>query len=120
MPVYHVDVFLPKRVRGLVPKGVKQITYAKHALDAAKNDRFGEVTKLPNSLDFSQSPLIEVLTSGKKADKIVIRTPIDDERDLCLALIPTCDSKIWFAKTVWVNLRSDKHSTLRSNEYAKQ
>lgn len=113
--LYHKDVFLPKRIRGLVPSGVKQLTYSQHALNEAKKDRYG-VISLPSQVEFVKCELIEVDTLYSK---FVLRMGLDNTRDLVIVVIPTDDKKIWLVKTVWINLKSDKHETLNRSIYAK-
>ena len=117
MALYHKDVFMPRRIKGLMPSGVKQIVYSGHAISESLNDRYGQLN-LPTHLDFTAIELVEILESAGKAIKLVVRHSLDETRHLCLALIPTEDRKVWFAKTVWANLVNDNHETLRKEMYA--
>lgn len=113
--LYHKDVFLPKRIRGLLPSGIKQLQYSEHALRASKEDRFGAIS-LPTSAEFVKCELIEVDTLYSK---FVLRMGLDNNRDLVIVVIPTDDKKVWLVKTVWVNLKNDTHTTLNHSVYCK-
>ena len=47
--------------------------------------------------------------------KQVWRQPLDEQRDLVLVI-----SSSGYVRTVWVNLRSDKHATLDSAKYGNR
>lgn len=113
MALYHKDVFLPKRVRGLVPDGIKELVYSRHAMNEAKGDRFGEIT-LPKTLKLKECELIEVDTIERK---FVLRKSLDNGRDLVIVVIPSANSKVWGVKTVWINLADDVHKTLDKRRY---
>lgn len=110
MPLYHAEVFMPKLA---LPKGKINLQYTTHAMNAAKNDRYGTIA-LPEQLDTSKATVIEVETNQQKQTvKVLYRVQLDAKRDLCLAVLVT-----GIVKTVWVNQRSDKHKTLQKGKYA--
>jgi hypothetical protein len=119
MPLYHKDVFMPRRIKGLVPSGVKQIVYSGHAVRESKEDRYGRLT-LPERINLDACEVIEVLEEYGRAAKLVVRHSLDEMRHLCLAIIPTEDKRVWFAKTVWANLVDDNHSTLNASLYVER
>jgi hypothetical protein len=119
MPVYHKDVFLPRRIKGMVPAGIKAIQYSNHALQESKLDKYGQLP-LPVMLDFATTEIVEITTDGDKAHKIVVRHSLKDSRHLCLVLIPTECKRTWLAKTVWCNLATDNHDTLNKSNYVRK
>lgn len=116
MKLYHADIKLPD---GFVkPTGRVGLTWTRHALRAATDDRYGNIpifkTATLDNLD-----IIEVGTENDRVVKIVFRGQMDAERDLVMVLIP--DFSIyrgpWTVKTVWINEHNDKHSTLDHSKY---
>ena len=122
--LYHKDVKLPRRIRGMVPTGVKVLTYSKHAYEQFF-DKNGRITP-PVRLDFSVCEVVEVSTDERanKVDKLVLRHPYadgkDDLCDLVVVCVPTPDKKVWFVKTVWLNLKTDTHKTLNIRRFAAE
>ena len=112
--LYHPEVFLPDWFE--MPSGVVVLEYSRHALKAAKDDRYGHIS-LPTRLDLSDFALVELGASGKRTSKIVVRGRYDETRDIVLVL---CPGPIYFVKTVWFNLSTDNHKTLRKGRYAKR
>lgn len=110
--LYHKDTGIPKRVRGCVPMGVKDIVYSRHA-EGEFYDKNGKIMP-PNKLNFSECEVIEVTIFGQIVDKLVLRKPYNDTHDLVAVVIPSKDNnrKVWFAKTVWLNHKEDTHKTL--------
>ena len=89
------------------------LDYSPHALDAALDDRYGNIVNLPKSLDTSKAQVVEVEMQGSKTTKVVYRIPYNEEYDLIIVLIP--DRR--FVKTVWLNKNSDLHNTLDASKY---
>ncbi len=117
--LYHASVFLPKRIRGLLPQGVKSILYSEHAKRSMSDDRYGIIPEFPY-LDFSRGKIIEVEHyASRGVQKIILRFPLDNKRDGVYALIPTGDKRVWFCKTCWINECADAHKTLDTTPYAK-
>ena len=113
MPLYHKDVYMPTGLK--LPTGTMLLEYGGHARREAFEDRYGKID-LPTAIDFSQFEVIEVETQGKNVTKVLYRGTLDSRRDLCIVIIP----KRRFVKTVWVNLKSDKHRTLDTTKYDKE
>jgi hypothetical protein len=113
--VFHKDAYgLPKWFRK--PTGVIRPTYSLHAKQAAAGDRYGYIT-LPETIDLAKFETVEVYLDThltNKVSKAVIRGPLDKYRDLVLVIHPD-----GFVRTVWVNLRSDKHFTLNVSKFSK-
>lgn len=117
--LYHRDVFLPKRILGILPQGTKSILYSQHAKKAMSDDRYGTIPEF-TYLDFSRGKIIEVEHYERTGiAKIVLRFPLDNQRDSVYALIPTGDKRVWFCKTCWINEANDGHKTLDPTPYAK-
>jgi len=114
MPLYHKDIGLPKVS---LPTGQFTLDYSSHAREEAVVDRYGNI-KLPRVIDTSKAEVIEVETdTSGKVSKVLYRMQLDERRDICMPVIPR-GLKL-FVKTVWVNLRSDRHKTLDRSKYAK-
>ena len=112
--LYHKDLGFPK---SLIFKSEYDISlnYTQHANSAANSDRYGKI-KLPNTIKFSKSEIIEVESFDNIfLDKIVVRINYNQEYDLCLVIIPGSN----LVKTVWLNFNKDNHKTLDKNKYNK-
>ncbi len=115
--LYHRDVFLPAKITKKVQCRVLSLTYSRHALEEANSDRFGTAV-LPETLDTSKAEVIEVeLNPAGFPCKAVYRVSMDVERDLVIVVsYPNkgCEAVV---RTVWINLKSDKHKTLNKIQY---
>lgn len=112
MDLYHADIKLPEGFR--LPARVVNLYWTRHAEGARLNDRYGEIPRIP-LVDLAQCNVIEVGITGRKVEKVVVRTPFDTFNDLVLVLIPT--SGAWTVKTVWFNECNDTHKTLDRSRY---
>lgn len=111
--LFHTEIFMPASAKSPLHKGA--LRYTNHALSESQKDRFGDI-KLPVMFDPETAQLIESELSddGSTVIKQVWRQPLDDKRDLVLALGPNgC------VKTVWINLKRDKHRTLDRSKYVR-
>lgn len=104
---YHKDVYLP-----LSPSFSLLPRYSRHAQDAASNDRYGKLD-LPKVLSTQDSELIELEVVNGKAHKALLRKSYDSKRDLCVVVL----IETGLVKTVWCNLKSDLHKTLKVERY---
>ena len=109
--LYHADLGIPQNAQ--TQHGQMLLDYSPHALDAALDDRYGNIVNLPKSLDTSKAQVIEVEMQGAKTTKVVYRIPYNEEYDLVMVLVP--DRR--FVKTVWLNKNSDLHNTLDVSKY---
>lgn len=114
--LYHFEIGLPEGFEK--PEQRVSINYGRHARKEAFQDRYGRIT-LPSSIALGSFRVIEVGMIDGKVSKILFRGTLDETRDLCIVLIPGADDKPWFAKTCWINLKSDKHRTLDTTRYEK-
>jgi hypothetical protein len=113
MRLYHTSVYVPKTLR--LPNGQWTLNYSGHAQRAAQNDRYGKLN-LPEYIDTRYAQLIEIeVGDNGLIQKLVYRLTHDINRDISLAIIP--ERRGWYVKTVWGNLKSDKHLTLNTSRY---
>lgn len=109
MALYHTEIGLPKWFTA--PACTVSPRYGDHARFEAQVDRYGKI-QLPKTIDLSKFKVIEVGAEGQRVTKILFRGSLDAKRDLCIVLQPD-----GYAKTVWVNLKSDTHRTLDRSRY---
>ncbi len=108
--LYHREIFMPAGVRNLA--GVTlALTPSHHARGAALYDRYGALT-IPAQITFDGKDVVEAEFEAGKLVKVVVRLSYDDTRDA----IYVCKTD-GFLKTVWFNLKSDKHKTLKKHLY---
>ncbi len=112
--LFHREIFLPLNLRNLASTNL-ELNPTDHAREAAETDRYGAIS-IPAAIKFNGSNIVEAETVGGKLSKVVVRLSYDDTRDAIYAI--GIDKGRTFLKTVWFNLKSDKHSTLRKEMYA--
>lgn len=111
MDLYHVEIGLP---RGFVkPSGRVPLRWTAHADHARTSDRYGEIRKFQTAT-LDRLRVIEVGMENGNVAKILFRGRYDDNRDVCMVLIP---GRVWTVKTVWINERNDIHKTLDRTKY---
>lgn len=113
MDLYHADIRLPDGFR--LPSRQVELEWSKHALRAARDDRYGLIDPYP-VLDLSYCRTIEVEMDGRKVTKLVLRAKWDNDHDIVYVVIPNARNP-WFVKTVWMNHRDDTHRTLDRSKY---
>lgn len=109
--LFHKDVFMPNSVSAPCFEG--RLRYSHHAIQASKTDRFGGIT-LPEIFVAANAVLIESEYKDGHVIKQVWRQTMDEDRDLVLVLNASGN-----VKTVWINLKTDKHGTLRRGMYVR-
>lgn len=116
MALFHRDVFLPRRVKGMVPTGKKFLAYTFHAGQALSQDN---IYHPPGEVNLATVEVVEVSVHENIIDKLVIRTECKEKPDynLCMAIIPTTEKKLWRVKTAWLNHKLDNHNTLNVGIY---
>ena len=104
-------MFLPAFAKTPIFEGT--LDYGHHSRLEAQNDRYGPM-KLPQEFHAAGARLIEaeVLAETKEVVKQVWRAALDARRDIVIVMLP--NGRV---KTVWVNLRSDKHRSLDHSRY---
>lgn len=111
--VYHKDVYAPESV--FASPGVTRVRYSSHAVQAAEDDRYGDLSRyLRPYVDINEAEIIEVEVLGGVISKRVLRVPVAD--DLVLVMVVKADG---FVKTVWGNLASDTHKTLNRSRFVQ-
>lgn len=120
--LYHREIGIPAdAARAWVAPEFLQMVYSEHALRASEDDRYGRVP-LYREMAFAPEELVEVEYRDGKPVKAVFRTPLEDIAgkcspfDLVIVMLPPEGGKV-FVKTVWYNLRTDAHRTLRRYLY---
>jgi antitoxin component of MazEF toxin-antitoxin module len=109
--LFHRDVGFPKNVQMMT--GVLNLRYSQHALRAAREDRYG-IMELPETLDVTNGKPVEIEVEDGRVVKSVYRASYDDEIDMVIVVQPD-----GFVKTVWFNMKTDKHKTLDRSKYTK-
>lgn len=107
--LYHFQLCIPPLYKKPVFEGM--LEYSSHALREAQSDRYGSIP-LPERFEARGATLIEVEAVDSVVVKQLWRKPIDESRDLVMAI--TSEGTV---KTVWVNVRKDKHNTLDPRRY---
>lgn len=110
--LYHKNIFLPNLHLKTQALNLQASTHAK---ESANNDRYGTFT-LPSMINFDPNEILEIEIENNELIKILIRTKYDKKFDISLAI----STKTLTIKTAWLNLASDKHSTLNPNLYQKR
>ena len=109
--LYHRDLYMPKGVLALEDREVTFIVSA-HAKRAAREDRYGFLT-IPEKIRFDGKDVVEAEFEDGKLKKLVVRLPYDARRD-AVYVFNVADGLL---KTVWANLKSDLHFTLKKELY---
>lgn len=113
MALYHFQIGFPKGVLTACRAGIVRPKYLRHALAASQDDRYGKIN-LPETFNTNKAKVIEVEMKGPRyVCKVVYRVRHCDEYDLIVVMNPDCT-----VRTVWLNSRKDKHSTLDYSRYA--
>jgi hypothetical protein len=114
--LYHKEIFLPMSVSHLFGRKYK-LNYSRHAKLACVQERYGVINNPPFELEITKDNLIEVEIEGNVLiHKVVIRLPYDKDKDIALAIIP--DGEFATVKSLWANLKTDKHFTLQKELYS--
>jgi hypothetical protein len=84
-----------------------------HAKNEAKNDRYGKISP-PKNFTATPQNIFEIAydPSDGQVKKVVARDEYDDDHDITCVIID--GSKVI---TVWLNKKSDTHSTLNTGRY---
>ena len=112
--LYHKEIGFPDSLE--MPNGfspVVKLRYSNHATAEALFDRYGKIT-LPASVDVRKGDTFEVEATNNVVSKMAVRFPYDATRDIIIVLHPVDG----FVRTVWFNLKTDKHKTLDRSKYS--
>lgn len=112
---YHKDVWFPPTLtlpRGFTP--VISLTYGSHAREEAMAEKYG-LLNLPRRIDVRKAEIFEVATDDDSnvINKMCVRMPHDDKKDIIIVIMVPQG----FVKTVWANLKTDRHRTLNRANY---
>lgn len=109
--LFHTELFVPPVAKAPLYEGA--LTYSQHALREAESDRYGGI-ELPQEFHCAGAQLIEaeVLIASQRVTKQVWRQKLDESRDLVLVI-----GEGGLVRTVWINLKGDKHRTLDKSKY---
>jgi hypothetical protein len=112
--LFHKDVYAP--VRLFQTPGALSLHYTRHALLAAHEDRYGDLTgHLSAKLVVASSEIVEVeCAMTGRILKRVIRHQVTARLDLVWVVM--VDGRV---KTVWGNLHDDHHKTLKRGRYVQ-
>jgi hypothetical protein len=114
---FHRDLGFPQNYTP--PSGARSVVYSKHAKDEAQKDIYGSIPQLERvNLDTMELVELKVNARTKQVYRYLYRGELDDENDVCLVLQPTGKGKM-LVVTNWINKKSDKHKTLRADEYVR-
>ncbi len=110
--MFHKDVYIPDFAR--VPLFEGRLNYARHAQNVSAGQGQLAQIELPEVFDASKATLVEVELCPRTGavEKQVWRMPLDETNDLCFPMLAG-----GFVKTVWLNARSDTHTTLQRTRY---
>lgn len=113
---FHKDLGFPKGFTP--PSGSRELNYTQHALDEGQKDRYALIPSFPR-VNLNTMDLIELKVNArtKKVEKMLYRTELDGDNDLCMVLKPVGNGKM-VVITQWINQASDNHSSfLKKDEY---
>ncbi len=114
--LFHREVYMPADIREQFHGRTFRLAVSGHARVAARSDRYG-VLSIPETVTVEGGAIVEAEASESAIEKIVVRTSYDATRDAVYVLIP--DGPVATLKTVWFNLKSDRHKTLDKKNYAR-
>lgn len=119
--LFHKDKYIPPEAIRSVVGRTFSLRYTAHAQQAAQTDKYGkiELSKIPSAVRVEQKDIIELETDDAtgRVVKIVLRRPYDTTRDVAIVFIPTPEGQ-GVVKTIWFNMKSDVHRTLKFQRYA--
>lgn len=120
---YHREVYLPSSISRLIPRVKLALVYTNHALRASQSDRYGRIA-LPDQVDLSDPGAdifeltIEKTRGGRpRVSALLARIPYDTLFDVTFVVV--LENAIGVVKTVWLNLRDDRHRTLNRAAYVQ-
>ncbi len=119
--VWHRDIGFPGWFNAK-PTGVIPIKWTDHALEAAANDRYVQLTVVPTQIDLSTFEVIEMRTDQERPHHpvgLVLRKPWAHGLDSVLALRWHHVTGSWRVTTVWFNMTTDTHGTLDASRYER-
>jgi len=110
---YNRQVFMPSEVSSMGSVEIR-LNPTAHALYAAQRDRYGAF-QIPETIAFYGRDVVEVETVAGKISKLVVRIALDEKQDAIYVFMVPCGT----LKTVWLNMKEDKHKTLDERPFQK-
>ena len=114
--IFHKDVFIPDFAKVPLFEGKLRFSGGRdsHADHVTREGGGYEGIPLPANFIAKNATLIEAYINPQtgEVEKQVWRQKLDDKRDICFPML-----RGGFVKTVWLNDRTDTHSTLRRERY---
>lgn len=112
--LFHRDAYGFPNIR--IPSGTFALNLSPHAQQEARTDRYGAITLgLMPQVNIREQDIFEIEVVRGTVIKITARISYDARRDIIFALIP----QTGVVKTIWSNLKTDKHKTLDKKKYAR-
>lgn len=119
MSLHHYTTGFPPWFKP--PTGQLKVQYHEHALAASVMDRYGRLP-CPDVLDLKAFQVVEIETNDRwprgptqRVTKYVLRGACDAQRDV-VYVVKYIDNRPTVI-TMWCNLKSDQHKTLRKDKY---
>lgn len=118
--IYNIGAHgIPSALQQDISKlGTIPLTYTRHAMREALNDRYGTLPSraFPTRFNLREDWLLvecEGILPGR-ADKFIVRKRVDEKRSLVLVIMR--DGTV---RTLWTNLNTDGHATLDKERFDK-
>lgn len=113
--IFHKDVYLPDHLIECVPATL-YLTWSSHALSARKSDRYGSIKHF-DKINVDADTIIEI-SEESGGYKILLRLDYDEKFDISVVILIRGETHL--VKTVWLNDKQDKHSTLKRHKYQQK
>ncbi len=110
--VYHTEVYLPKELLFPLPK-ILNLKWSRHAIEAARSDKYGGII-IFDEIKLDPSAVIEY-SEEDGGRKVLLRMRYDKIYDISVVVL--ISDNLHLVKTVWLNDKRDKHSTLARWKY---
>ncbi len=113
---YHESIGFPKKIQVILDKAKKinhrmPLTFSHHAV---QQSQYRGGFDLPQVIFFTDCFVFEVGTEDGIWNKIVLRAPYDEDRDIVL-IIGAKDNHVW---TTWLNKKKDHHPSINMSKYS--
>lgn len=113
---FHRDLGFPPGFTP--PSGSRVLEYSPHALEEGQKDRYAQIPTFPRvNLDKMELIELKVNTNTKKVERLLYRTELDEDNDICMVLSPMGRSGKYKVVTQWINQANDAHKTLDPTGY---
>lgn len=117
MSLYHYQLGIPFNLS--LPSRLN-VTYSRHALRAASEDRYGSID-LPSAINTTGALVVEVEAGdNNRPVKLVLRANYNSTLDVIYVILThSLPDNSFMVKTVWLNEKNDAHKTLDVTRYCK-